>query len=170
MVLFGDYVSLDENWKGEIPLAPIAVSTTGPEPDVPTVRVFVAGVVSGSKYWGSPGSEAHTEEVDDEVWLPQIVADDVRKRMVQEGRESVARGKFIEEARNESGESVLVVDATLLKKRYKAFYSMLVAKRMVGKFVLHKFFVKHVRPVSTMAVALEFIRHGTSLAEARATT
>ena len=173
LVLFGDYMFPESNWKGEIPSEPIAVSTTDPKPGAPKetqVRVFAMGNVSGSKYWEAPGSKDHAEEVNDDAWLPQIVADELHERIVEEGRDSVAPGEFIEEACNESGESLLVVDAALLKKRCKAFYSMLVAKRMVAKFVLHKFFVNHVRPVSTMAVALKFIQQGTSLEEAQATT
>lgn len=170
VVLFGDYHFPESNWKGEIPLTPIAVSTTDPKPDVPIVRVFTVAMDHGSKYWEPQNSEDHCEAVNRGTWLPQVVANELHDRMVKEGRDSVASGNFIEEACNESGETILVVDVKWLKRNYMAFYSMLVAKRMVGKFVIRKFFAKHVRPVSTMAIALKFIQHGTSLEEAQATT
>lgn len=170
VVLFGDYHFPESNWKGEIPLTPIAVSTTDPRPDVPTVRVFTMVMNCGRKYWEVLGSEDHCEAVNCGTWLPQVVADELHDRMVEEGRDSVASGNFIEEALNESGESILVADAKLLKRNYMAFYSMLVAKRRMGNFKICKFFAEHVRPVSTMARALKFIQNGTSLEEAQATT
>jgi len=172
LVIFGDYMFPEPDWKGEIPSEPIAVSTTDPEPDAPNetqVRVFAMGNVSGSKYWEPLGSEGQVEAYNDGLWLPQIIADELHERIVEEGMDSVARGEFIEEACNESGESVLVVDATLLKKRCKAFYSMLVAKRILGGLALKRFFMNHVCPRSTMRMAKKFIEQGTSLPEAHAT-
>ena len=170
LVLFGDYMLPGPDWTGEIPLTPIAVSPADPNHDAPTVRVFTMGDVSGSKYWEVPGSEGHAEKIYEESWLPQIVANELHERIINEGRDSVPRGEFIEEACNEGGESVLVVDAALLKRRHKAFYSMLLAKRIVGKLMLSKFFFYFVRPASTKAVALKFIEQGTSLDEALDTT
>ena len=108
VVLFGDYCLPSPEWKGELPLRPIAVSTSKPTADVPVVRVFAMGDVSGSKYWELPGSEGHAEKVAIELWLPQVVANELYERMLSEGEESVPRGEFIEEACNEGGESVLV--------------------------------------------------------------
>ena len=162
LVLFGDYVSPPFHWKGETPLTPIAVSGI--------VRVFTADIYSGSKYWGAPGSNSHAEELCDGIWLPQLVADELHERIVQEGRGSIVEGKFIEEAYTMNRESILVVDKTLLKKRYMAFYSMLMVKRKAGKVLLHKFFVERVLPFSTKKIASKFIKDGTSLEEASTMT
>ena len=176
LVLFGDYMLPSHDWTGDIPLTPLAVSSCDWTGDIPltplpvslsgakqeafTVRVFAMCNFPGSKYWEMPGSEEHTDAILDDSWFPQIVADQIHERIVDKGRGSVPQGKFIEEACNEFAESVLVVDAALLKQRHKAFRSILLAKRMRASLLLRKFFEEYVRGASTKAVALKFIAQG----------
>ena len=170
LVLFGDYMLPSHDWTGDIPLTPLPVSSGGFKQEAFTVRVFAMCNFPGSKYWEMPGSEEHTDAILDDSWFPQIVADQIHERIVDNGRGSVPQGKFIEEACNEFAESVLVVDAALLKQRHKAFRSILLAKRMRASLLLRKFFDEYVRGASTKAVALKFIAQGISLKQARDTT
>ena len=171
LVIVGDYQSLLKPWTAEFDVDnPLYVSTVPISSKVPRVYVYALGVVTGAKYWEQPGSKEHTIKVESGDWLPQMVANELQLRIVNEGEESVPRGEFIEEACNEDGESILVVDAQLLREKYHAFLAMFNVKRFVAKFVMRRFFSNHVTLHTTRAVAAKFCANGTSLDEAEKLT
>lgn len=170
LVLFGDYMLPSHDWTGDIPLTPLAVCSAGANQEAFTVRIFAMSHSPGTKYWEMPGSVEHAEAISDDSWFPQIVADEIYERIERKGRDSVPQGEFIEEACNRFEESVLVVDAALLKQRHKAFRSILLAKRIMGSLCLRKFFFEYVRGFSTKAVALKFMTQGILLKQAHDTT
>jgi hypothetical protein len=171
LVLVGDYQSLLKLWTTEFDVHnPLYVSTVPISSKVPRVCVFALGVVTGAKYWEQPGSKAHATKVESGDWLPQMVANELQNRIVEEGEDSVPRGEFIEEACNVDGESILVVDAQLLREQHSKFLSMFKVKGFVAKFVMRRFFSNHVTPHTTRAVAAKFCANGTSLDEAESLT
>jgi hypothetical protein len=108
LVVIGDYYDLPPKFDGYLPLFLLALSAQSPTADAPGVRIWAMGDVEGSKYWERKGSEAQIEKVAEEMWFPQIIANELQERILSEGEESVPRGEFIEEACNDQGISVLV--------------------------------------------------------------
>ena len=171
LLIVGDYQSLLKPWTAEFDVeTPLYVSIVPISSKVPRVYVYALGVVTGAKYWEQPGSKEHSTKVESGDWLPQMVANELQTRIVEEGEESVPRGEFIEEACNEDGESVLVVDAQLLREKHGKFLSMFKMKGFVAKFVMRRFFNNHVTPRTIRAVAAKFCANGTSLDEAESLT
>mmetsp|Transcript_23312 Transcript_23312/g.58437 ORF Transcript_23312/g.58437 Transcript_23312/m.58437 type:complete len:1029 (+) Transcript_23312:225-3311(+) len=154
--------------KWDVPRCVLAVSDGDANEDAPKVRVWAVGteVKESTKYWELKGSEEHSKKVADGAWLPQIVANELHERMLEEGEESVPVGEFIEEACNESGDSLLVVEASLLQDKSAKFRRTLRAKRGVAQRIIRQFYVKTVRPRSTRSLALTFTQDCTTLDEA----
>jgi hypothetical protein len=108
LVLVGDFYDFPKEWRGEKDAKHLAISQSTPTIHAPAVRVFAVGNVTGSKYWEHIGTDDYLTRVSEDAWLPQIVANELHERIISEGEESVPRGEFIEEALNDSGESILV--------------------------------------------------------------
>lgn len=168
LVLVGDYWLPSGNWKGEMPMLPIAMSEA--IPGVPQVRVFSTGNLGGSKYWELPGSAGWAEKVEGGAWLPSIVAKEMHERVVMEGLQAaVPRGEFIEEACNEAGESILVVDAELFRQKWRQILAVLTGKRLVAGSIVGRLCLRFVRERGTRALAARFCQSGVSFEEAQCT-
>jgi hypothetical protein len=159
LVIVGDYT---DDFTGVHDLHPLAVSA-----DKPTVRVYACGSVAKSKYWEPQGTQEYNVAVAVGTWLPQIVADELQARLLAEGEDCIPRGEFMEEVCNDGGESVLIVDAELLRNGRSAFRAMHRCKRFIAKYIIVAFMRKYLPTKSTMAIAKRFVLDGPTIEEAR---
>mmetsp|Transcript_6055 Transcript_6055/g.14576 ORF Transcript_6055/g.14576 Transcript_6055/m.14576 type:complete len:1063 (-) Transcript_6055:927-4115(-) len=171
LVIFGDY---EEAVKGlgvdssddaraspvSVPLKLLAVSEGPGSEDAPKVRVWCIGSKDDPKYWETKKSEDGTKS------LALIVANELHDRMVEEGEDSVPVDEFVEEACNDAGESLLVVEAGLLHSRQGSFRAILRAKRRLAHSAIRLFFFKTVMPRSTKRIAKTFTQDCTTYDEA----
>lgn len=147
----------------EVPMKLLAESEGEAVEGVPRVRVWAVGDERVTKYWDAKGTEEQEEKLARGEWLPMIVANELYGRMVEEGRESVPPDAFVEEACNDTGDSVLVAGAHLFHWKQGAFRKGLRATRGLARAGIRRFLRERVRPRSTKKVAETFVRDCVSL-------
>lgn len=164
LVIVGDYGSCvqyltvdskETHSNDEAPFCLLAVSEGEVSEDAPKARVWAIGFENVPKYWNGENSG-----------LPQMVADELFNRMLDEGDESVPVGEFIEEACNEHRDSILVVERSFFLSKLHSFRSMLHAKRGTAQRVIRFFYTNYVNPRSTKKIAQVFTQTCTTLDEA----
>lgn len=167
IVLYGDYdgaveglgVDLPDPNGGalvDVPVKLLAVSGGEAAKGVPEVRVWAIGDESRTKYWERKDTEEQKSKAAAGEWLPQIVANELFARMADEGEETVPVHEFIEEACNDTGDSVLAVEANLFHNEQAALRKALRAKRGLAQASIRRFFRERVRPRSTKKIATTF--------------
>jgi hypothetical protein len=133
------------------------------------VRVFALGEVEECLYFERKGGAAYIEKMrTNGEWLPQLLASELHQRMVDEGPDAILPDVFIEEASNEDGVSLLVVDFGLFENAHHSICCVQDAKRSIAAAKLQIFWRRVRVAGSTKAIATRFYTEGTSLTEAKA--
>jgi hypothetical protein len=161
----------DEIGDGNLPPTPIATCSCKPDPAGRTSTLNVYQIGEDSKYYPQPGTPEQMAAVLKETWLPMIIASEMSARMENgDGTDEIPLGEYIEEACNEEGTRMLLVERVFLQRHCKALKSWVATKHLFAQKKLVKFYREYVVRKSNMAIARGFLRDGMSLAACRLST